>query len=232
MLTTIAEIYTYFTLGINKGNAGTVTPAEFDVLYNGAAMDFVQYRARMAEKDQRVLDDLRALVPPPLVVANTGGTTPQTEEFLLPYTGTPAAGTTHGYLHMLSVAFRVYDQSEPPIPAPCRSADDWAAGRIMRRDYRYDAQRNPFKRGQPYRPLYWMSEGAVHVDCGTGFHAQQARMEYIRYPVEVSVQNAIDPDLPPAVNQQIADFAVRRHLENIESRRYGTYTEERRINDQ
>lgn len=228
MLATTAEIYRYVLFGVNKGNAGTVTPDEFDILYNGAAVDFVMQRARAAERDQRMLDDLRALVPDPVVIPNTGTMTSEGEVFVLPFTPTPPPAGSHGYMHMLSAAFKVVDHGGS---AACSPSGGWSVGRILRRDQRYGIKRDPFKRPSPLIPRYWLSENKAMVYCGAGNHATEMKAEFLRYPRAVSVLGAVDPDLPPAVNQQIADYAVRRYLENIESPRYNTFLQERRVNN-
>lgn len=228
MLTTIAEIYEYFLQGVWKHNSGTVTPEEFDVLYNAAVIDYIRQMARVAETNQRVLDTLRELVPPLLVIPNAGVSSSEQESFPLPYVENPAPGQSHGYLSMLSVGFRVF--TGPSTPAVCKRNDGWAPARILRRDQRYDVERDPFSRSSPERPMYYFTGRTMKALCGVGNFANEARIEYIKYPVKVSVVSTINPDLPATVNQEIAEFAVRRQLETIESRRYQTHLNERKIN--
>lgn len=228
MLTTIEEIYKYFLQGVWKQNAGTVTEEEFDVLYNAAAIDYVLQISRAAETNQRVLDTLRELVPPLLVIPNAGGSSPEQESFPLPYTPTPAPGESYGYLSMLSVGLKVF--SAPSVPVVCKRSDGWAPARILRRDARYDVERDPFSRPSADRPMYYFTGRTMKTLCGSGNFANEARIEYIKYPVRVSMVSSIDPDLPASVNQEIAEFAVRRHLETIESPRYPTHLNERRTN--
>ena len=230
MLTTIAQINRYFLEGINKFNSGTVSPEEFDVLYNGSAVDFVLQRARAAERDQRLLDTLRALIPAPLTVINTGGAATEAEVFPLPYVAAPAPGVSHGYLHMLSVAVRLFANGTQTA-APCRTASGWVSTRILRRDARNEIVRNPFRRPSLERPYYYVTGNDMRILAPDGFYANEARIEYIRYPVKVSVQAPqVEPDLPPHVNQEIADYAIRRFLENVESRRWNTNVQERQFN--
>lgn len=228
MLTTIAEIYDYFLQGVWKHNSGTVTQEEFDVLYNAAAIDYIRQIARAAETNQRVLDTLRELVPPLLVIPNAGASSSEQELFPLPYVPNPAPGQSHGYLQMLSVGFRVF--TSPGTAAECRRSDGWAPARILRRDSRYDVERDPFSRPTPERPMYYFTGRNLKALCGSGNFANEARIEYLQYPVKTSVAGSINPNLPAAVNQEIAEFAVRRHLETIESPRYPTHLNERRTN--
>lgn len=215
MLLTVGDIYDYVREHLFKGNAGTLAPEEFDVLYNGVALEFVQGRSSVAESGQRSLDDLRDLMTGPVTIANAGGAAPGMESFPLP------AQPDRRYLHALSIGFVVV--------GPGCQKDKVMGARPLRRDYRHEGRRNPFHAPTPMRPRYWFDGGSVKVDCGDGAYASRMVLEYIRWPRQVSVVNGIDPDVGPDVNQKIADFTVRRYLEAVESGRYRTTLNEQQL---
>lgn len=227
-MTTAADMYTYVREALNKGHAATLAPVEFDVLINAAIMRYVRKAIKDAEKDQRSLDVLRVLIPPPVVVPNTGQNQREEEVFSLPYVHNPVLPASHGYLHMLNCAFRMRKVSDG-TPVDCGSEDGWAGARPMPRDARHEWARDPFWEPSDEEPYWYLSGNDLKAIGGTGSYASQARMEYLRHPSRVSVVNGWQPELPSHVNNEIADLAVRRQIEIIENPRYRTQLAEEQV---
>ena len=225
MLSTTAQMYTYVLDGLNKTAGTTVTPTEFEVLINGSFMDWVAMNYRMLDKDERSMDNLRALIPPPAVIPNTGTNTPGGELFVLPYVQAPALGQSHGYLFALNMAFRLELNG---VAVPCSSSDGWISARALPRDLRFSVQKNPFWRPTNREPYYSFTGQNVTAITG-GAVATSLRLEYLRYPIALSYSPIVDPELPPNVNQEVADMAVRKHLEELESRRLQTFAQEQQL---
>ena len=220
MLTTISQMFTYFLERLNKANAGTVSPAEFDVLINGAMMTYLNQKADMMEGDQRIQDTLRVLIPPPLTVANTGSPSPGGEVFLLPYVPTAPVGVSKGYFRMVSVALHLMLPGIPPTAVPCSTPNGWVSARPLKRDTRHTIMRDPFNSPTDQEPYYYTTGTQARVLTDGTSYADKALLEYLRYPAQVSIVSSVDPELPGSINQEITDLAVRRQLEVIESQRF------------
>lgn len=225
MFTTVSQMYAYFLERLNKANAGTVAPAEFDVLINGATMAYLNQKADQLEGDQRLQDTLRVLIPPPLTVFNTGTPVPGGEIFLLPYVPVAPPGTSKGYFRMVSVAVRLMRPSvppTPPTPVPCSSPDGWVPATPLKRDARHTIKRDPFDSPTDLEPYYFTTGSQMRVVADPLSFADRALIEYLRYPAAVSIVTNVDPELPAAINTEIVDLALRRQLEVIESQRFQT----------
>lgn len=233
MLTTIQEANVYVLEGLNKGNSSTVPPVEFDVLWNAATMHYVRQKAQVVEKDEQALDALRVLIPPELVIANSGTPTPGGEIFLLPFIANPPLGTSQGYLFMLNVAVKLlnYVPLGLDTPVDCALPDGFVPARVQRRDARYDNEQDPFWKPTVEEPYYYTTGNQMRVRATATTYATQARIEYIRYPVKASLVNSINPEFPPHINLEIADLAIRRQLEIMESPRYPSNTREGQLNN-
>lgn len=229
-MTTSLDMYRYFLYLLKKENQGTVTPAVANTLLNAAQINYISARLEMVEKDQRIRDTFRILIPPPVVIPNTGTNAPEQEVFVLPYVSSPGAGVSRGYWRMLNVAFDVRLPSGDP--APCADAQGWTVARPLTRDQRFAAQQNPFTKPIDEEPYYILTEDSVRAWTGTTSYVDRARIEYLRYPVEIDVDQGapIDPELPSHINQEIVHTALRTHLEVIQSQRYQTNVTERTMN--
>lgn len=225
MITTTAQMSTYVLEGLNKTAASSVTPAEFEVIINGALMEFVQKRYRAFDTDQQARDDLRVLVPAPLTIPNTGGTSAGQELFQLPYVQSPSIGESHGYMHLLNVGLALVDEQGDPIP--CSISDGFVVARPLHLDGSYTADRNPFWRPTNREPYYILSGHAFRVRTG-GAIASQARIEYLRYPSRLTLSGG-EPELPAHANQEICDIAIRKGLERIRDPRWQSFIQEQQL---
>lgn len=231
MITTVEQMNDYVLLGLNKVATVTVSPPEFDVLINAAIMDYVEQRSKVVDRSQTMIDALRVLKAPPLVIANTGGQASEQEVFQLPYVASPAPGVSNGYMHMLNAAVKLSKMNNgTPVPVTCFGPGGWTSLRPLPADTRYDRSRDPFWEATNEEPYYDLKGTQMGVLAEADTFATQVRIEYLRYPVRISLVSGIQPEFPPHVNQEIADYAVRRHLETIESNRYQTNVQERQLN--
>lgn len=229
MLTTANELYTYVREGVDQSSTGTITPLQFDVLINAAAIDHIRQFASGAEMNEKMIEGFRILRMAPLVINNTGALAPEGEVFNLPYVQSPALGISHGFLYALNVGVKLY-KGAPATLIPCTLRDGWVPARVLRTDQRYDTERDPFWKATNREPYYWTVGNTLRVRAEADTHARQLRLEYLRYPVAISVVNNINPELPPETNQLICDRAIKRRLEQMESPRYPTKSEEIRSN--
>lgn len=230
MITTVADMYRYFLAGLNKGNAGTVTPLQFNVIINAATATYLAQKADRMEGDQRVQDTLRMLIPPPAQFLNQGPAQPGFEYFDLPYNANAPAGTSKGYYRMVSVALHLMRPGNPPAPVPCSAPNGWAPARPLKRDARHTVLQDPFMSPTDLEPYYYLTEdNRIKVLTDGTSYADKALVEYLRYPVEVDAVNNINPELPGAINVEIVDNAIREYLEIIESRRYQSQVSEQRL---
>ena len=227
LITTSAQAYSYFLLLFRKENQGTVPPEEFNAAWNAAQIDYLNAKAEGTDENQRLRDVFRVLVPPPLTILNTGGTAPETEVFQLPYVDNPAPGQSHGYWRALNVAFRL--ESTPGVLAPCGDPSGWTLAFPLPRDSRLAVQNDPFAKPTDEEPYYVFTERTIRCWTGSTTFASQLRIEYLRYPVMIDVNDAtIAPELPAHINKEITTLAVRSHLEVIQDPRYQTrLTEEK-----
>lgn len=217
MLNTAQEIYDYVLFGINKVQTTTIDPVEFNLLINAAQIEWLTINSRRAEKGQEENDKLRTLIPPALIINNTGTAAFEGELFVLPSVA-PVAGQSQGYFSTLNVGVKLF--TSPNVPVPCQNESGWVSCRYLPRDRRYDVQKNPFWRPKQLSPYYYTSEGTIRIASARGTYAGFLRLEYIRFPRPIDVINNVGPQTPPQVNQEISDIAIRRYLDVIEQQRY------------
>lgn len=223
MFSTTDDCYRYVLLAINKQNAGTLEPVQFERLFNAAQRTVIARAYEHAEQDQYVVDALRILTPPPSVIANTGLNATEQEVFNLPFVANPPAGTSQGYMHLLSVGMRVAKLvNNQVVIEACQHPSGWSPARLMPRDNRYSFEENPFWEPTAQEPYYYLIGNTLRAKVPQGSFAERIRIEYLRYPIDVVVNPAVDPELPPIVNQRICDRLVTTYLESVESARVNT----------
>lgn len=228
MVSTTLQCYEYVLAGIQKENAGTLDEDDFRVLFNAAQGDYVRMRLPDAERVQKRIEDLRALIPSPLVLTNVGVNAPEQEIFSLPFTQTPPAGTSQGYLYLLNCGLKLYETvGGVETPIECTMPGGYILAHPLRRDSRNDDERNPFRKPTAIKAYYYLVGNTLRVWAGPGRWALEARIEYVRHPVDVQLlPTVVEPDFPPHALQEICDIAVSRRLETIQSRRYPTVSAE------
>lgn len=233
MLSTIEQMHDYVNQHLNKVSTVTVDPVEFGRLINGALVDYIEQMARRVDKDQVALDALQVLKVDPLVVNNTGAASPQGEQFIIPYTANPLPGVSRGYFHMLNAGVKLAKTvAGVAVPVACTAPGGWASITPLRTDGKYSYERDPFWEASNDEPYYEVRGYTMHVFAEADTFATQVKLEYLRYPVELSAVpgQLVQPEFPASVNQAVCDYAVRRQLEVIESPRYPTNVRERQLN--
>lgn len=215
MIVTAEDAYMYVLDGLKKEGAGTLYPSDFNHDWNRAALAYVK---------ERIGKDQPLLIPPPLTITNSGQPTNGQEVFLLPFTATPAPGQSHGYLHLLNVCQTIKrqgsDESDECL-VPC------ATSRLLTRDQRLAIKNNPFWKPTLTEPYHYQTGHQLRTIVPVGYYTESITIEYVETPIKVvfvspgSPQN-VDPQFTPAINQEIADIAIRSRLEIIESRRFQT----------
>ena len=228
MFTLIDDCYRYVLEVIKKANAGTLSRPEFTMRYNAAQLSLVRGVYEGVDADQKRMDALNILTPVPLVVANSGLQQTEGELFALPVVPNPPAGTSRGYLHLLSAALKVNKVSDGS-PYPCSLVSGYLPAKITKRDERYTHDRNPYKKPRPERAWVYFAEGGLRARCGDGWFASEARIEYLRYPIEVSnidPSNPIHPETTEAFNASVCELVARRYLEAVRDPRVQTVSKD------
>lgn len=236
MIATVQQAYEYVLFQLQKEGASTLDPADFVHDWNNATQSFIDASYRGADGDQERLDDLRVLIPPPLLISNTGAMSNGQEVFELPFVQSPLPGQSHGYMFMMNVCQRIASSVEGgnPVYAPCAHPGGCSPSRPIGRDQRMEAERDPFWRSSVDEPLHVFTGWQIRTIVPSPYFTHSISIEYVRYPVPVAYvapgnPNNVDPELPPDTNRKIAELAVRKRLEIIESRRFNTIAAEQRI---
>lgn len=236
MIANVQQAYEYILFRIQKEGASTLDPEDFSHDWNDATQAYVDALYRGADGDQERLDDLRVLIPPPLLIQNTGAMSNGNEVFELPFVSAPAPGVSHGYMYMLNVCQRIASSisNDVPVYADCAHPGGCSPSRPIGRDQRMEAERDPFWRATVDEPLHQFSGWQIRTIVPAPNFTHSISIEYIRYPVSVRYigpgdPGNIDPEMPPDTNRKIAELAVRKRLEIIESRRFRTVTADQQL---
>lgn len=227
-MTTALSMHEYMLELLRKEETGTVDPIVASSLLSAAQINYLTTKLDAVDSNARMLDTFRVLVPPALVINNTGGTAPETEIFDLPYVPNPPLGVSRGYWRVLNVSFKLLLANG--TPAPCSYPGGWTVARPIPRDSRMAVERDPHWKPTDWEPYYYFSGHTIRCWTGSTTYATQARVEYIRYPVDIDINQPVDPELPSSVNREIVHVAVRSYLEVSQSQRYPTNLQERSLN--
>lgn len=213
-------MYNYTIEVLNKEVTSSVYPDEWEVLINASQLELVQNKYNEIDAFQKRIDDLRVLVVGPDVINNSGTNTPGGEIFSLPYIQNPLPGGSHGYMFMLSVAIR-----RTTTNGLC-DTNEWIKAKPLKRDKRYEIEKDPWNKPSINRIYYFLSSNNMKVSMGDGAIASQARIEYLRYPINISLSSNTTSELPAHMHKEICDLAARKYLEQTESPRYNTNFQE------
>src|SRR5690606_742665 len=130
----------------------------------------------------------------------------------------PPLGVSRGYWRMLNVSCRLLRPDG--TPAPCAYPHGWTVARPVPRDGRMASERKPHWKPTDWEPSYYVTGNSVRCWTGTTSYASGARIEYIRYPVDIDIDQPVDPELPSSVNREVVHLAVRSYPDVSESGRY------------
>jgi hypothetical protein len=226
---TVQEMYDYTLEQLNKEATSSIFPDEWEILINASQLEKVQNVYAEVEKDQKRIDDLRMIIVGPSTISNSGTNTPGGEIFSLPFVENPASGGSHGYMFLLSAAFRI-----TYVNSKCGTGlSDLIKGKPLRRDRRYEMTNDPYSKASDSRLYYFLQGNDVRLLTGTDSYGSQMVVEYLRYPIRIElVNNTVDCELPPHMHKEICDLATRKYLEQTESPRYQTYFTENQTSNQ
>lgn len=79
---------------------------------------------------------------------------------------------------------------------------------------------------QTANPLRMLRDDELIYISDGNYTITNCYLTYIKKPVKVDISAGTTSDLPESVHQEIVDLTVKRMLENIESPRYATFTNE------
>jgi hypothetical protein len=174
MIVTVQQAYEFMLYQIQKEGASTLDPLDFAHDWNNATQVYIEAAYRDSDGNQERLDDLRILIPPPLVVQNTGAMANGQEVFLLPYNPAPAPGTSNGYMFMLSMCQRIASSISNNVPtyAACAHPGGCSPSRPVGRDQRMEMERDPFWKASIDEPLhYFTGRESSHYRAFSELHA-------------------------------------------------------------
>lgn len=233
MIVTATDMYNALLDNLNKDNTGTVYPEEFEVLINQCQIEYITNKYEAAQITQKRIDDLREITILDEIIFNTGAPVAGQEIFLLPYnpnasvvTPKNPSGENNGYMFMLRASFSIqyvnnvcgYTGVSQPLKA-----------KVMTSDRRDEITRDPFNKPKDERLYYQITGDSMILFTGTQSYGVRADIDYIRYPRSIEIVNSlVDCELALHCRKEIVDLAVRKKLEQIESRRYQTNVIENR----
>ena len=227
IIRTATDMYNATLEFLNKEATASLSPEEFEIMVNAAQLEYVKNRYDEAEKTQKRIDDLRSIMVINESILNSGANVAASEVFELPYddagfvtTAKNPTGTNHGYLFMLNCALKL---SYVNNKCGFTGISEFLKAKPMKADKRNEIERDPFNRPTDERLYYQETGDQVIVFTGTQSFATEARIDYLRYPVDIQiVTSVVDSELPIHARTEIVDIVVRKVLENIESQRYST----------
>lgn len=227
MIVTAIDMYNATLDGLNKEKTGTVFPDEWEVLINESQMNYIKNAYAKVEGTEKRIDDLKEITILDEIINNTGANVAGQEIFSLPYSSTGfvtttknPSGTNHGYLFMLRCGFKI-----AYVGNKCFSGTSakYLKSKPMRADKRGEIERDPFNKPTDERLYHELSGNNIVLFTGTSSYGVQASIDYLRYPRKIEIVNTpVDCELSIHARQEIVDMAIRRKLEQIESRRYPT----------
>jgi hypothetical protein len=218
---TVQEMYEYTLELLNKEATASIFPEEWEILINACQLELVQNKYAKIDSVEKRIDDLRVLVVGPSPINNTGLLSPGGEIFDLPFVPNPLSGGSHGYMFMLSVALKLQ------FADPTCAVNGWIKAKPLRRDKRYEQTNDPWNKPTVRRLYYFLVGNQMKVDMGQEAYAVQANVEYLRHPIKIEiVNNVVDCELPPHMHKEICDLTCTKYLEQTESPRYNTFSNE------
>lgn len=219
---TVQEMHYALDQGLQKVASSVYDyflPEESDFWLNRAQERFIKQRLHPEgdpkklgfSKNEKRLDDLRTLITVDYTDDITPDPTADWVEFDLPT----------DYMFLVNARVHVY--------IACGGTIDYGAGdtpierdlRIVSQGDAYHLQQNPFGKTSPSFPLGLMYDEAIRVfQTSEKFILEAIYLDYLREPVAISLNNAVDCELADHTHHEIVDLAVKSIIEAIESPRY------------
>lgn len=228
MIITATDAFVEFLDGINKESTGSVSPREFNRLFNTCQLEVVKNKYSEFERTQKRTDDLRILECVDLL-PNVGVNQPGGELFNLPYDqnnfvqtpGNPG-NDNHGYMFLLNCSFQLQY-----INDDCdeKGLSEFLKAKPMKADKEFEIYNDPYNKPTNKRIYYKLIGNTLRAITKTDSFAVQARIDYLRYPREINVPHPdanqeINPELPLHMIEEIIDVCIRKKLGIYESPRY------------
>lgn len=93
------------------------------------------------------------------------------------------------------------------------------------------AIKNPFKKPNTTKVLRLMAEGQVEIIFDPLVNPGTYHLRYIKQPVKIDLTTNTTSELPEYLHQEIVDTAVSIALEEIESKRFGSFDHIKQTNE-
>ncbi len=218
---TVSELHIAFKIGLDKIDSlgyPDILPEEIDFLLNQAADRFVKQRYGKTntkregfEETQKRTEDLKTIVKSAQLTPNAyniNNISTTARFYTLP--------VDHRYIVQEQADITFNDCHGTPITKKVLVRP------IQHNDYD-KIQTDPFNRPNDVKVLRLMAEGEVEIIAGTGFTLGTYYLRYIKIMIPVSITANTTLELPVDTHQEVVDIAVDIALENIESKRVGTF---------
>lgn len=218
---TVSELHIAFKIGLDKIDSlgyPDILPEEIDFLINQAADRFVKQRYGKTntkregfEETQKRTEDLKTIVKSAQLTPN-------------PYSINNISTTARFYTLPTDQRYIVQEQTDI-IYNDCHGNS--TTKKVLVRPIQHNdydkIQTDPFNRPNDVKVLRLMSEGMVEIIAGVGFTLGTYYLRYIKLMQPVSLNANVTLELPVDTHQEVVDIAVDIALENIESKRVGTF---------
>lgn len=213
---------------LNKFKTSSVTPDEWVIIANTVQIEHVLFLYEKYKKDQAVYDKLQPIIEK-VELSNGGGTVAGQELFALPYATVPGASTkySYGYLRALSVSFKLFYKNDACFADG--EGTRFEPAKVLDEDIESVAQRNPYRRPKSNRIYYKAINNVITVETGSDTYATTAKVIYIRYPRAIDLNQSPgigDCELPIDVRNDICHLIAQKYIEQKESGRYATISNE------
>jgi len=215
MLTTALSMYEATLAGIRKENTSVLPPDEWVQLINEALINWCRDKAKDADFNDKLVDDLEVLMytleaSPNLAQLPTG--------YMFDY---PTLGVVPVPLKVLSVAFKINYVNNV---CGLTGVSDYLMAKRMTADAEHAT--GYYSKPKDSR-LYFMFQGDyVRLYTGTSSTGNTMRMRYIKYPTAINYDPTVTPiidisgEIRPMQKQEVVDLAVRAFLERVKEERY------------
>lgn len=212
---------------LNKHNNSSVAPDEWTIFANHVQIEHVLDLYASYQKNQSVIDKLSVLVEP-FTIANSGVNAPGQEVFVFPYMTTPGVTTeySYGYLRLLNIMGRLNYQNDP---CHANGIGNFVQLNFLSDDQESVIEENPYRRANNNRVYYQQVDNKVSIITGTQSWCTEIKGKYLRYPRAIDLNSSPgigDCELPIDVRNDLCSLITKKIIENIESGRYPTFTNE------
>lgn len=223
MIISALDMYKAVLNDLSKTGRTSLEQDEFNDFVNKCQLEYVLNREPQVDKSQKRRDDLRTLrrtVPAFPISLNTFSIDSFLPDIYL-------------FLETIGVELEHLD-TENNSKCKLKGKTGFLPVAPLPKNRKYLGNVDPFLRPKSTRIFYEEVGNQIIVYPGDDTKCIVASIEYIKHPKDIvldldSPVNDIDSELPFHARKEVCDMTVRKILENIESRRYQSISNEQSI---